>query len=104
MEPGEDAAWSGLPGDPELDGLVLEGFLAAGGPDVVSNEVSYLEFLAATPNAGGGIKGQGFLLGLGTVDFGFAAGNDLAGEVLNFYFLKLPHFTFALAEAGFVLE
>ena len=33
-----------------------------------------------------------------------AAGDDLAGEVLEFHFLKLPDFTFTLAEAGFVLE
>ena len=68
------------------------------------DEVSNQKLLATVPYAGGGIEGQRFFLPLVAGCLGFAAGNDLADEVLEFYFLKLPDFTFALAEAGFVLE
>ena len=68
------------------------------------DKVSNQKLFASAPYAGGGIEGQGFLFGLSATDFGFAAGNDLTGEVLEFHFLKFPDFTFTLAEAGFVLE
>jgi hypothetical protein len=68
------------------------------------DEVSNQKLFASAPYAGSGIEGQGFLFGLCAAGLGFTAGNDLAGEVLEFHFLKLPYFTLALAETGFVLE
>ena len=100
-----DVARSGLPGEPELDGLATEGFLPAGGPDTLGDQVFEPKAFAASPNAGGCIEGHRLFAGLAVSAFlRFEAGDDHPLVFLEVHLLQLPDFALTQAVAGLVLE
>ena len=105
MEAGEHAVGRGLPGDSEQDGLTIEGFLSAGGPDAFVDEVTHSETLATAPDSSGAVEGHRFLASLAVFAFlRFAAGDDHALIVLQFQLLQFPNFPLAKAVAGLVFQ
>ena len=84
--------------------MVIEGLFAIGRPDFLGDEVLCPEPFAAAPDAGGGVEGQCFLMGLAAACLAFASGSDEAGVAVDGDLLEFPDLSMPAAMAGFVVE
>ena len=100
----KDPVGSGFPGDAQQGGLIVEGFLAVGRPDLFRDEILNIQSFSTAPESGGGIEGQCFRMGLATAGSRFASGGDGSGVGFHLHFFKFPNQSLSAAMAGFVLE
>ena len=100
------AAWRGLPGDPEQNGLAIEGLLSAGGPDALGDQV--LDSRDARGRARCGWRRRRSSFPRWACRLRLTSIRRLATIIpwlfVSVHFFQLPDFALALAVAGLVFE